>query len=94
MLGLTIIMVIKFRKNKQLFIWTPLFSVLTFFVLMQLNKLYPDTENSYTKDTYQFLEQSWYSETDTVFKRFKSDKPLQDYSDFKEVILTLDSIKK
>jgi hypothetical protein len=95
LLGLTIVMVIKYWKVKRFFIVTPLFSLLTLFLLLQVQTFYPDAETEYTKDGYQYLEQRWYLKSENTFKKFRSDKPLSIYSgNHRAIIWQLDSISE
>ena len=92
LLGLTILMIIKFWKYKQIFWITPIFGGLTLGLILHIQNYYPDANSSYTKNGYHYLEQSWYLDGEDVFKRFKSDKPINTYSDERTIVWHLDSI--
>lgn len=93
--GLTVVMIIKYWKTKKYFLPTLLFSLLTLVIMLQLDTYYPDAEKEYTKNGYQYLEQEWYSDNESIFKRFKSDKPLKAYNgNYKAVIWQLESISE
>ena len=92
LLVMTIFSVIKFRKQKKFVIWTPLIGVVILLILLRMNKFYPDSNSEYTKDGFQYLEQRWYLDNENIFKRFKSEKPLKEYSYHKTIIWKLDSI--
>lgn len=90
--ALTVFSVIKFWNQRKFVIWTPIMGVATFVLLLQMNEFYPDSHSEYTKDEFQYLEQRWYLDNENIFKRFKSEKPLNHYSDPKHIIWQLDSI--
>ena len=93
--GLTIVMVIKYWKVKRIFILTPLFSLLTLLLLLQVQTFYPDSESEFTKDGYIYLEQKWNNKSKTIFKKFRSVKPLSKYSKNRRAIIwQLDSISR
>jgi hypothetical protein len=89
---LTVIMIIKLWKQKRLFIWAPLFSLLTLLLILHVQTYFPDSIREYTKDGYQYLEQAWYLKGNNTFKRFKSDTLLNVYSDHREIIWRLDTM--
>lgn len=94
LLTLTVLMIRKIKKTDQLLIVSPLFSGLTLFLLLHIQSYYPDSETEYTKHGYRYLEQRWYLHNKNVFKRFKSGKPLNAYSDHKTIVWQLDSSSK
>lgn len=94
LLGLTVFSIIKYWKEKKFVIWTPFVGVATLLILLHLNEFYPDSISQYTKDGFQYLEQGWYLDNENTFKRFKSEKPLKNYSDHRQIIWRLDSISK
>ncbi len=92
LIGLTIFSIIKYWKQRKFVIWTPFIGLITLFILLKMNKYYPDSQYQYTKNGYQYLEQRWYLEGENTFKRFKSEKPLSNYPNHKSIIWTLDSL--
>jgi cellulose synthase/poly-beta-1,6-N-acetylglucosamine synthase-like glycosyltransferase len=92
--GLTIVTIIKFWKTKRIFWITPLFSGATLFLLLHVQKYYPDADSRYTKNGYIYLEQSWYMNGRNTFKRFKSEQPSHKYSNDQTIIWHLDSISE
>ncbi len=94
LLGLTVIMVFKYWKTKKFFLPAPLFSLFTFLILLQVQSFYPDSQTSYTKDEYRYLEQSWHLKGNNIFKKFKSDKPENAYPEHRAIIWKLESINE
>jgi hypothetical protein len=95
LLGLTVVMAFKYWKAKRYFIPAPIFSLLTLFLLLKVQTFYPDAETEYTKDGYQYMEQRWYLNNESIFKKFKSDRPLSVYSgNHRAIIWQLDSMSE
>jgi hypothetical protein len=94
LLILTILMIRSFNRKRRFFILAPLFSGLTLFLLLYVQAYYPDSVSQYTKDGFQFMEQTWYLDNNHLYKRFKSDRPVMTYSDSREIVWQLDSISK
>ena len=94
LLGLTVFSVVRFWKKKKFVLLTPVVGVVTLIFLLQMNKYYPDSNSEYTKYGYRFLEQRWHHKGDNNFKRFKSEKRFEQYSDNKQIIWQLDSVSK
>lgn len=94
LIWLGVISIIQFWRHRKFVVWTPLVLVATLLILSRINKLYPDSESEYTKDGYRFLEQGWYMGNERTFKRFKSEKPYESYSDDRAIIWKLDSIHR
>ena len=94
LVGLTVFSIIKFWRKRKFIIWTPLAGILTLLILMRMMTLFPDSHFEYTKDGYRYLEQKWHKDNEVVFKRFKSEKPINSYSNHRTIVWELDSISK
>ena len=94
LLGMTFFSVFKFWKQKKFVVWAPIIAVATLLLLLRMNDFYPDSQSEYTKDGFQYLEQHWYLDNENTFKRFKSEKPLNKYSDHRTIVWQLDSIQR
>jgi hypothetical protein len=91
LLALSIVMIYKLRKKEKFFFWAPLLSVLAFFLTHSMSKFYPDSTFEYTNNGYRYLEEKWYLDGKKTYKRFKSEKRFEEYSDSRSVVWTLDS---
>jgi len=89
-LGLLGISVYKFWKSKSFFIWTPLAVFSSFILLMTMSQYYPDNQKQYLQGEYLYWDQSWTREGNESFKRFRSEKPVSNYTDLKDIVWILD----
>lgn len=94
LVGMTILMIVRYLKFKRIFVLAPMFSVLTLMLVLHVQTFFPDAESEYTKEGYRYLEQSWYLRGRSSYKRFKSDKPFDFYKDHRTVVWRLDSSAK
>ena len=90
-LGLVGISVYKFWKKKAFFIWTPIVVFASFILLMSMSQYYPDDQKQYLAGEYLFWDQTWAREGNESFKRFRSEKPINNYTDLKDIVWKLDS---
>ena len=89
--GMTILMIVRYGKRRRIFVPTPMFSVLTLFLVLHVQTFFPDAESEYTKGGYRYLEQSWYLRGKPIYKRFRSERPFDFYKDHRTVVWRLDS---
>lgn len=93
LIGLNIFSIIRLLKRRQFVIITPLFCIITIYIHICLNNLYPNSKIEYTNDGFRYLEHRWTSGNKKTYKIFKSKEPFESYQNENEIVWQLESSK-
>ena len=85
--------IVWYKKSKFSFI-APIISVLTFWLIMEVQDYYANMNSTWTENGYQYKVQKWYLDGDNIYKRWKSQDSLKSYDNHREIVWELDSMKK
>jgi len=71
-----------------------IFSGFTFWMLMEVQEYYPDSNHEWTENGYRYKTQKWYLDGNRVYKKWKSRDSLENYNNHREIIWEFDSLSK
>ena len=86
--GTTIWALIVFKKKNRLHLISITISILSFFILMNVQTYYPDSNLEWTENGHRYRIQKWYLGNEKIYKKWKSIEPFDNYKNQHDISLS------